>query len=45
MNKEKTIIIRLEEDLHNKYKKLCKENGYNLSQRIRNYILNEIKNK
>jgi len=42
---EKTIIIRLKEDLHNEYKKLCKSNGYNMSQRLRNFIINELKEK
>lgn len=42
MKKEKTFLIRLEEEIHNKYKELCKKNGYNMSQRIRNFILKEI---
>ena len=41
--KEKTFLIRIEEEIHNDYKTLCKENGYNMSQRIRNFIENEIK--
>jgi hypothetical protein len=41
--KEKTFIIRIEDVVHNDYKKLCKENGFNMSQRIRNFIKNEIK--
>ena len=44
MKKGKTIIIRLEEDLFTKYKEICKTNGYNMSQRLRNYIETEIKN-
>jgi hypothetical protein len=44
MKKEKTIIIRVEEDLFTKYKEICKINGYNMSQRLRNYIESEIKN-
>jgi hypothetical protein len=43
MKKEKTIIIRVEEDLFTKYKEICKTNGYNMSQRLRNYIESEIK--
>lgn len=42
--KEKTFLIRLEEDLHKQYKELCKLKGYNMSQRIRNFIENELKN-
>jgi len=45
MKKEKTLLIRLDEELHNKYKKLCKIKGYNMSQRIRNFIEKEIKNE
>lgn len=44
MKKEKTFIIRLDEGLHNTYKKMCKVKGYNMSQRIRNFIKDEIKN-
>lgn len=43
MKKEKTILIRLEEDLHTEYKKLCKQHGFNMSQRFRNFITEEIK--
>ena len=43
MKKEKGILIRLDEDLHKKYKELCKKNGLNMSQRFRNFISNEIK--
>jgi predicted DNA-binding protein len=42
--KEKTFLIRLEEDLHKQYKELCKSKGYNMSQRIRNFIEKELKN-
>lgn len=45
MKKEKTFLIRLEEEIHDEYKKLCKEKGYNMSQRIRNFIETEIKNE
>lgn len=43
MKKEKTILIRLNEDLHSEYKALCKKHGFNMSQRFRNFIENEIK--
>lgn len=45
MKKEKTFLIRLEEKIHDEYKKLCKEKGFNMSQRIRNFIETEIKNE
>ena len=41
--KEKAFLIRLEEELHKQYKELCKSKCYNMSQRIRNFIENEIK--
>lgn len=41
-NKEKTFLIRLEKDLHEKYKNLCKQKGYNMSQQIRNFINKEL---
>jgi hypothetical protein len=44
MKKEKTILIRLEEEQHNQYKELCKKHGLNMSQRFRNFIIEEIKN-
>lgn len=43
MKKEKTILIRLEEELHTQYKELCKNHGLNMSQRFRNFITEEIK--
>ena len=43
MKKEKTIIIRVDDNLFMKYKEICKVNGYNMSQRLRNYIEREIK--
>jgi antitoxin component of RelBE/YafQ-DinJ toxin-antitoxin module len=43
MKKEKTFLIRVDEDLHTEYKKLCKKYGFNMSQRIRNFIEEEIK--
>lgn len=44
MKKEKTLLIRVDEELHAEYKKLCKHHGLNMSQRIRNFIESEIKN-
>ena len=44
MKKEKTIIIRIEESLFVKYKEICKINGYNMSQRIRNFLEKEVVN-
>lgn len=43
MKKEKNIIIRVPEEMLNEYKTLCEENGYSMSKKIRNYIINEIK--
>ena len=45
MKKEKTFLIRLEGKIHDEYKNLCKQKGYNMSQRIRNFIETEIKNE
>jgi len=45
MKTEKTFLLRLEESLHNKYKKMCKEKGYNMTQRLRNFIENELRNE
>ena len=45
MKTEKTFLLRLDEYLHNQYKKMCKEKGYNMSQRLRNFIENELKNE
>jgi ribosomal protein L37E len=42
MKKEKTFLLRLDEETFNQYKKVCKENGYNMTQRIRNFIENEL---
>lgn len=41
--KEKNIIIRVSEEILDKYKSLCENNGYAMSKRIRNYIINDIK--
>lgn len=43
MIKEKTFLIRVDETLHTEYKELCKNHGLNMSQRIRNFIQQEIK--
>lgn len=43
MKKEKTFLIRVDEDLHTEYKTLCKKHGFNMSQKIRNFIEREIK--
>lgn len=40
--KEKTILIRLETEQYNQFKELCKKHGFNMSQRFRNFINNEI---
>lgn len=45
MKKEKTFLIRLNQELHDKYKKLCKDKGYNMSQRIRLFIETELKDE
>jgi len=42
MNKEKTILVRIDEELYLSIRKWCKENGVNLSQNIRNYLVKEI---
>ncbi len=44
MKKEKSILIRLEEQTYQQYKLLCKEHGFNMTQRVRNFIKNEIEN-
>ena len=43
MKKEKTILIRIDETQHTEYKALCKKHGLNMSQRFRNFIIQEIK--
>jgi hypothetical protein len=42
MEKQKSILVRLDESDYQKYKKLCKDNGFNMTQRVRNFIKNEI---
>ena len=43
MEKQKTFIIRINPIEYEEYKKICKEHGFNISQKIRNFITNEIK--
>lgn len=43
MKKEKNMIVRLSEELLSEYKALCEKRGYSMSKRVRNFILNEIK--
>ena len=43
IKKEKNIIIRVPEEVLYKYKTLCEENGFTMSKKIRNYIINDIK--
>ena len=43
--KNKQLLIKIEGELYESYKKLCKDNGYNMSQRIRNFIETELKNE
>ena len=42
MKKEKTVLIRLSEEQYGKYKNMCKKQGFNMSQRFRNFIDKEI---
>jgi hypothetical protein len=43
--KNKQLLIKIEEDLYAAYKELCKTKGYNMSQRIRNFIETELKDE
>lgn len=43
--KNKQLLIKVETELYNAYKELCKTKGFNMSQRIRNFIEIEIKNE
>lgn len=47
MNTEnkKQLIVTINVETLELYKKLCKDKGYNMSQRIRNFIETEIKNE
>jgi len=40
--KEKSILIRIDEKIYDDYKDLCKKKGYNMSQKIRNFIIKEL---
>jgi hypothetical protein len=40
--KDKQILVKIEDDLYTAYKELCKVKGYNMSQRIRNFIETEL---
>jgi len=42
-NKVKGFLFKIEESSLEEYKLLCKKNGLNMSQRIRNFINEEIK--
>jgi predicted DNA-binding protein len=39
---DKTMLIIIPIELHKEYKELCKNEGFNMSQRIRNFIESEI---
>ena len=41
--KEKQLLVKIDEEMLLEYKVFCKNNGYNMSQRIRNFIEKEIK--
>ena len=41
-NKERIILVRVDEELHQSVRKWCKENGINLSQKLRVYLEKEI---
>lgn len=43
MKKEKSILIKLSEEQYNEYRNFCKEHGFNMSQRFRNFINEELK--
>lgn len=42
MKEDKTIIVRINDELLNEYKKLLDKNGMNLSKRIKLLIKNDI---
>jgi len=42
MNKEKSLVIRLDIDLHDQYKKMCEKNGFSMSKKIRTFIESEL---
>ena len=41
--KNKKIEFKLEEELYNRYRNFCEENGYDMSKRLRLFIENELK--
>ncbi len=43
--KEKLFLVKTDQKQHDDYKALCKRMGYNMSQRIRNFIDQELKNE
>ena len=40
---KKNLIIRIDQELLDVYRSLCKKMGFNMSQKIRNFIHDEIK--
>lgn len=40
----KNLNIRIEEKLLEKYRKYCNKNGFSISKKIRNHIINDLKN-
>lgn len=42
MKKDKAILIKITENQFTTYKTLCKKHGLNMSQRLRNFIDQEI---
>ena len=45
MKKQKQLLIKISPEILKTYKTLCEKMGYNMSQRIRNFIETEIKNE
>lgn len=43
--KNKQLLVKLDEKLHEQYKEFCKQKGFNLSQQIRNFIQSELNNE
>jgi antitoxin component of RelBE/YafQ-DinJ toxin-antitoxin module len=43
MRNDKRILVKLDDETHKTYKTICNKNGFNMSQRIRNFINSEIK--
>jgi hypothetical protein len=42
---KKQLIVMLDAEMIASYKELCKTKGYNMSQRIRNFIETELKDE